>query len=106
MVNVPPRPAPTKKFYERKDMILRAAVEVLNLKGVRGMTLADVAAKLDLSPTAATYYFRNKEELAASCFYKSIEVYNALAQQAARGTTVREALEIFVRGFFEHHRRI
>ena len=60
----------TKKFHKRKDMIVRAAVDVMNQKGIRGMTLADVAAKLDLVPTAVMYYFRKKEELAAACFYR------------------------------------
>ncbi|MBB6093462.1 AcrR family transcriptional regulator [Povalibacter uvarum] len=100
------RPEPTKKFHKRKDMILRAAVEVLNKKGVKGMTLADVASKLDLVPTAVMYYFRSKEELAASCFHRSIEVYDTLATQAEQARTAREALEAFVRGFFEHRRKI
>lgn len=101
-----PRPEPTKKFHKRKDTILRAAVEVLNMKGVKGMTLADVASKLDLVPTAVIYYFRSKEELAASCFHRAIEVYDALAAQAEGAATAPEALEVFVRGFFEHRRRI
>ena len=100
------RSTPTKKFHKRKDMILCAAIEVLNHKGVKGMTLAEVASKLDLVPTAVMYYFRSKEELAATCFHRSIEVYDALAADAERGRTARDALEIFVRGFFEYRRRI
>ncbi len=106
MAKVSARSAPTKKFQKRKDTILHAAVDVLNHKGVKGMTLADVAAKLDLVPTAVMYYFRSKEELAASCFHRSIEVYDALAADADRAKTAREALDIFVRSFFEHRRRI
>ena len=63
----------THKFHKRRDTIVRAAVEVLNHKGVRGMTLADVAAKIDLVPTAVMYYFHRKEDLAAACFHKAIE---------------------------------
>lgn len=48
----------THKFHKRQDTIVRAAVEVLNHKGVSGMTLADVAAKIDLVPTAVMYYFQ------------------------------------------------
>jgi AcrR family transcriptional regulator len=68
-----PRPnkSATHKFHQRRDTIVRAAVEVLNHKGVRGMTLADVAARIDLVPTAVMYYFRKKEELAAACFPQS-----------------------------------
>ena len=106
MVTRPQRPSPTKKFHKRKDMIVRAAVGVLNHKGVKGMTLADVANKLDLVPTAVMYYFRRKEDLAVACYFKSIEAYEALIADASRGKTAREALQIFIRGFFELRRRI
>jgi AcrR family transcriptional regulator len=96
----------TGKFHRRKDMIVRAAVEVVNQKGVRGMTLADVAAKLDLVPTAVMYYFRKKEELAAACFYQSIERYDELIAIAAQQRTSSAALNTFVRSFFELHRQI
>lgn len=100
------RTPPTKKFHKRKEMILRAAVDVLNLKGVKGMTLANVASRLDLVPTAVMYYFRSKEDLAASCFHRSIEVYDSLLEKAEHAKSAREALAVFVRGFFEHRRRI
>lgn len=87
-------------------MILQAAVEVLNQKGVRGMTLANVASRLDLVPTAVMYYFRSKEELAASCFHRAIAVYESLLETAEYGKNSRQSFELFVRGFFEHRRRI
>ena len=96
----------THKFHQRRDTIVRAAVEVLNHKGVRGMTLADVAAKIDLVPTAVMYYFRKKEDLAAACFHKAIEQYESMIAQAMRGQTAREALELFVRGYFEFRRQV
>ena len=101
-----PRPnkSATHKFHQRRDTIVRAAVEVLNHKGVRGMTLADVAARIDLVPTAVMYYFHKKEELAAACFHKAIEQYESMIAQAQRGATAREALELFVRGYFEFRR--
>src|SRR5678815_3985449 len=82
-----PRPnkSATHKFHRRRDTIVRAAVEVLNAKGVRGMTLADVAARIDLVPTAVMYYFRKKEELAAACFHKAIEQYESMIAQAQHG---------------------
>jgi AcrR family transcriptional regulator len=96
----------TKKFHKRKDMIVRAAVDVMNHKGVRGMTLADVAAKLDLVPTAVMYYFRKKEELAATCFYRALEQYEKLIEAAQRGRTAREALELFIRGYYDFRRQV
>ncbi|MGH8188554.1 MAG: TetR/AcrR family transcriptional regulator, partial [Steroidobacteraceae bacterium] len=52
------------------------------------------------------YYFRKKEELAAACFYRAIEQYEALIAEAQRGRTVREALELFIRSYFEFRRRV
>jgi AcrR family transcriptional regulator len=96
----------TDKFQQRQDTIVRAAVDVLNRKGVRGMTLADVAAKIDLVPTAVMYYFRKKEELAAACFHKAIEQYESMIAQAQRGSSAREALRLFVREYFAFRARV
>jgi AcrR family transcriptional regulator len=96
----------THKFHQRRDTIVRAAVEVLNHKGVRGMTLADVAAKIDLVPTAVMYYFHKKEDLAAACFHKAIEQYESIIAEARCAATAREALELFIRGYFEFRRRV
>jgi len=103
-----PRPhsTVTHKFHKRRDTIVRAAVEVLNHKGVRGMTLADVAAKIDLVPTAVMYYFHKKEELAAACFHKAIEQYQCIIAEAQRARSAHEALETFIRGYFEFRRRV
>lgn len=96
----------THKFHKRQDTIVRAAVEVLNHKGVRGMTLADVAAKIDLVPTAVMYYFHKKEDLAAACFHRAIEQYESIIAQAQRGQSARDALELFIRGYFEFRRQV
>ena len=68
---------PTKRYEQRKSAIVSSAVEVINRKGVRGMTLADVALRLNLVPTGVIYYFKNKEDLASACFLHGIELFNA-----------------------------
>lgn len=94
-------PAAAPKFQQRKEMILRAAVDVLARKGVRGMTLAEVAAGLDLVPTAVSYYFRKKEDLAAACFLRAIERYDSLMAAAeAQAPNPAGRLAAFVKGFF------
>ncbi len=80
---------------------MRAAVEVMNRRGVRGMTLADVARRLDLVAPAVMYYFKSKEELAATVYYRSIERYEQLIATAQGAKTAREALETFVRAYFQ-----
>jgi AcrR family transcriptional regulator len=91
----------TEKFYKRREMILRAATEVMNRRGVRGMTLADVAQRLDLVAPAVMYYFESKEQLAATIYYRAIERYEQLIAAAQDAKTAHEALEIFVRGYFD-----
>lgn len=91
----------TEKFHKRREMIVRAAVDVMNRRGVRGMTLADVARRLDLVAPAVMYYFKSKEQLAATIYYRAIERYEQLIAAAQDAPSAPEALEIFVRGYFD-----
>ena len=100
------RRGPTRRYEARRDAIVRSAVEEMNRKGVRGMTLGDVAARLDLVPTGVIYYFRNKEELAAAAFLKGIRSYEALIAGAANETTAEGRLAAFLRAWFDYSRRV
>src|ERR1700679_1811738 len=99
------RPTPPR-FETRKSTIVTSAVDVLNRKGIRGMTLGDVAATLDLVPTAVIYYFKRKEELAATCFLKAIERYNDFISFAEDGATVRERVKRFLQAYFDFKRDV
>ena len=57
----------TERYAKKKEAILAAATAILNRQGVKGMTLADVAAKVGLITTSVTYYYRKKDDLAAAC---------------------------------------
>jgi AcrR family transcriptional regulator len=97
---------PTRRFETRKSAIVASAVSVLNRKGVRGMTLADVAMTLDLVPTAVIYYFKNKEELAEACFLKAIARFDQLLDAGALGKTARERVGLFLKAYFEFKRQV
>jgi AcrR family transcriptional regulator len=99
------RPA-TRRFEARKSGIVTSAVDVLNRKGIRGMTLGDVAARLDLVPTAVIYYFKNKEELGAACFLQAIERYNGFLSFAETGKTVHERVRFLLQAYFEFKREV
>src|ERR1700677_1243696 len=90
---------PPRRFETRKSTIVTSAVDVLNRKGIRGMTLGDVAATLDLVPTAVIYYFKSKEELAQACFLRAIERYNDLLSIAETGDTVLERLRRLIEAY-------
>lgn len=97
---------PTRRYEARRSAIVRSAVEEMNRKGVRGMTLGDVAARLDLVPTGVIYYFRNKEELAAAAFLKGVEAYEALIAAGAGEATDAARLSAFIHAWFDHARRV
>jgi AcrR family transcriptional regulator len=96
---------PTRRFEMRRKAILASAVEVLNRKGMRGMTLGEVAARLDLAPTGVIYYFKNKEELASACFLAALERYQAVIGEAMAQAAPRVRLQRFVAAYFDFMRR-
>ena len=93
-------PPVTARFSRKRDAIVAAATEILNQRGVRGMTLALVAERVGLITTSVTYYFKKKDELAAACFVSGIERLMALVHEARRELTVsarvRRLLELYI----------
>ncbi len=80
-------PACTARFARKREAIIAAAADILNHKGVKGMTLADVAASVGLITTSVTYYFKKKEDLAAACFLSGIARLDALVGEALAEAT-------------------
>ncbi|MDO9223928.1 MAG: TetR/AcrR family transcriptional regulator [Caulobacter sp.] len=101
-----PATAATARYAAKKEAILSAATTILNRQGVKGMTLADVATEVGLITTSVTYYYRKKEDLAAACFMRGIDIFNALAVEAAAVPGARARLERFLELFFDLSRRI
>lgn len=96
--------APTRRFEARRRAILASAVEVLNRKGMRGMTLGEVAARLGLVPTGVIYYFKNKEELASACYLKATGRYDALIAEGLSAAGPRARIERFTEAYFRFKR--
>ncbi|HRD44973.1 MAG TPA: TetR family transcriptional regulator [Caulobacter sp.] len=91
----------TARYAAKKEAILAAATTILNREGVKGMTLADVAAEVGLITTSVTYYYRKKDDLAAACFLRGIDIFSALAVEASAVTGARARLAKFLELFFE-----
>jgi AcrR family transcriptional regulator len=96
----------TDRFERKKEAIIAAATGILNRRGVKGMTLADVAASVDLITTSVTYYFKKKEDLAVACFLSSIERFDTLVTAAMGGADPRERLFRFLKLYLELNQRI
>ena len=84
-----PETAATARFAARREAILSAATGILNRQGVKGMTLANVAAEVGLITTSVTYYFRRKEDLAAACFLRGVESFEGLVRESAKAPDAR-----------------
>jgi AcrR family transcriptional regulator len=96
----------TRRYNSKREQILVAATDLLNLNGVRGFTLADVSQRVGLNTPSVAYYFRKKEDLAAACLLSSMERFTALVEQSAKGRNARERISLLIDGYFALRRRI
>jgi AcrR family transcriptional regulator len=96
----------TDRYLKKRDAILAAAAGIINRKGVKGMTLADVAASVGLITTSVTYYFRRKDALAAACFLDGIARLDALTTQALEAPDPPARLARLIELYLDLDRRI
>ena len=96
----------TERYTKKKEAILAAATAILNRQGVKGMTLADVAAKVGLITTSVTYYYRKKDDLAAACFMRGLERFDALVTEAGKAKDAPTRLLNFLDLYLDLNRRV
>lgn len=86
------------KSAKKRDAILRAATEIINIKGYALATMTEIAAALDLRDAALYYYFPNKQALVFACHQSSLERFDqVLSETNEEGGTGFEKLERFLR---------
>jgi AcrR family transcriptional regulator len=90
----------TKRYEQKRQAILDAAVRLFNEKGVKGTTLADVAQRVGLITNSVTYYYRKKEELATACLLRSIVALEDLITTALHEPTIEDRLRAVLRLYF------
>lgn len=90
-------PAQTQRFQEKREAILSAAANLFNQHGVKGATLADIAASVGLVTNSVTYYYRKKEDLATACFLRAIEVLREIIDQASAKSGIEARVHEFFR---------
>ncbi|HEY1613326.1 MAG TPA: TetR/AcrR family transcriptional regulator [Rhizomicrobium sp.] len=96
----------TDRYTRKKEAIVGAATGILNRRGVKGMTLADVAASVDLITTSVTYYFKKKEDLAVACYLRSIARMEELIGGALGAPRAEDRLMTFLDRYLALERRI
>lgn len=100
------KPRSRARFERKREDILDAAADLINLHGVRGATLLEVATSVGLNTTSVTYYFRRKELLAAAVFERSLDRLRDMVAEAAAQATPRERVFRFIRLHVELHARV
>ena len=88
----------TRRFQEKKQLVLDAASALINEKGTAGMTLAAVAEAVGLNTASVTYYFKRRDDLAVACYHRALERIEEMVAEAAQApdprARVRRYLEL------------
>ncbi|WP_199815511.1 TetR/AcrR family transcriptional regulator [Streptomyces griseus] len=85
---------------ERREELLRAAVEQIEARGVAAVRIADVASVLGVSNALVLYHFSTKEKLVAAAFTQAAEDDLAhLRKLLGRRTTALRRLRAAVRWY-------
>src|SRR5258707_14885367 len=95
----------TDRFERKREAILDASTELLNNRGVKGLTLGVAAAAVDLSTTSVTYYFKRKDDLAAACMLRGIEALTQMVETALAEQTPQARLHLLLTLYLECVRR-
>jgi AcrR family transcriptional regulator len=91
----------TKRFEEKRELILNAAALLFNERGVKGATFAAIAGKVGLVPNSVTYYYRKKEDLASACFLRATAALDRIAAEAGSAVTIEARVQRFLIGHAE-----
>lgn len=89
------------RFERKRELILDAATELINERGVKGMTFLEVAQSVNLNTTSVTYYFRLKEQLAAAVFEHTLTRLEAMVNEAGRESNPRRRVARFLQLQFD-----
>jgi AcrR family transcriptional regulator len=85
---------------ERREELLRAAVEQIEARGVAAVRIADVASALGVSNALVLYHFSTKENLVADAFaYAAEDDLAHLRKLLGRRTTALRRLRTAVRWY-------
>jgi AcrR family transcriptional regulator len=95
----------TDRFERKREAILDASTELLNARGVKGLTLGLAADAVNLSTTSVTYYFKRKDDLAAACMLRGIAALMEIVSEALGEATPRAQLRALISLYLDRIRR-
>jgi TetR/AcrR family transcriptional regulator len=89
----------SRKSAQKREAIVRAAIEIINTKSYALATMSEIAAALDLRDATLYHYFPDKQALAYACHRRSLERFEHLLHGISRtGGIGEEKLRLFIRG--------
>lgn len=89
----------SRKSAQKRDAIVRAAIEIINAKSYALATMSEIAAALDLRDATLYHYFPDKQALAYACHRRSLERIEHLLHGVNRTAGIgEEKLRLFIRG--------
>jgi TetR/AcrR family transcriptional regulator len=89
----------SRKSAQKREAIVRAAIDIINAKSYALATMSDIAAALDLRDATLYHYFPDKQALAYACHRRSLERVEHLLHTIDRaGGIGEEKLRLFIRG--------
>jgi AcrR family transcriptional regulator len=89
----------SRKSAQKREAIVRAAIEIINAKSYALATMSEIAAALDLRDATLYHYFPDKQALAYACHRRSLERFEHLLHAVNRaGGIGEEKLRLFIRG--------
>src|ERR1700742_3465298 len=95
----------TDRFERKREAILAASTDLLNSRGVKGLTLGVAAAAVGLSTTSVTYYFRRKDDLAAAVMMRGVACLTQIVSLAMEKPTAAERLHSLLDLYLQRMRR-
>ena len=95
----------TDRFERKRESILDTSTELLNARGVKGLTLGTAAAAVGLSTTSVTYYFRRKDDLAAAVMMRGVAALGEIVNVAMSRSTTAERLHSLLDLYLQRMRR-
>ena len=102
-----PRELSASEIEDFRDKLCDAALEIFAEKGVEGLTLREVAARLGVSPMTPYRYFKDKDDILAAVRARAFNDFaGALERAVARGKDPvgksRAAGDAYVNFAFQH----
>lgn len=91
----------TRRYLDKKELVLDAASALINEKGAAGMTLAAVADAVGLNTASVTYYFKRRDDLAVACYGRALGRIEEMVDAAAAEATPQARVRRYVALNFE-----